>query len=115
MLEAIASASEIAGRELDWTYTDDNRIGDHIWWIGDLSAFEADHPEWQLRYDVEAILRDIYEANARALAGASPSPRARRPCGAPAARAPARRRGGQERGAERERHARRPRTSRVAR
>ena len=63
MLEAIDACQRIAGRELDWTYTDDNRIGDHIWWIGDLSAFKADHPEWDLRYDVDAILRDIYEAN----------------------------------------------------
>jgi CDP-paratose 2-epimerase len=63
MLEAIDLCQRIAGRELDWSYTEDNRIGDHIWWIGDLSAFEADHPEWKLRFDVEAILRDIHEAN----------------------------------------------------
>jgi hypothetical protein len=24
---------EIAGRELDWTYTDDSRVGDHIWYV----------------------------------------------------------------------------------
>ncbi len=64
MLEAIDLCQRIAGRELDWTYTDDNRIGDHMWWIGDIRAFEADHPDWALRYDVDAILRDIHEANA---------------------------------------------------
>jgi CDP-paratose 2-epimerase len=63
MLEAIDACQKIAGRELDWSYTEDNRIGDHIWWIGDLAAFKADHPDWDLRYDVDAILRDIYEAN----------------------------------------------------
>ncbi len=63
MLEAIDSCQRIAGRELSWTYTDDNRIGDHIWWIGDLAAFKADYPGWDLQYDVDAILRDIYEAN----------------------------------------------------
>ena len=63
MLEAIDLCQRIAGRELDWSYTDDNRIGDHIWWIGDLTAFKGDHPGWDLRYDVEAILRDIFDAN----------------------------------------------------
>jgi CDP-paratose 2-epimerase len=63
MLEAIDACQRIAGRELDWSYTEENRIGDHIWWIGDLAAFKADHPDWDLRYDVDAILRDIYEAN----------------------------------------------------
>ena len=63
MLEAIDQCQEIAGRELDWTYTETNRIGDHIWWISDLAAFEADYPGWKLNYDVPAILREIYEAN----------------------------------------------------
>jgi CDP-paratose 2-epimerase len=63
VLEAIELCERITGRELDWTYSDRARVGDHIWWIGDLAAFRADHPGWRLRYDVEAILRDIYEAN----------------------------------------------------
>jgi CDP-paratose 2-epimerase len=64
MLEAITLCERISGRQLDWTYTDENRIGDHIWWIGDLGAFTDDYPEWSIRYDVEGILRDIHEANA---------------------------------------------------
>ena len=54
---------EIAGRKLDWTYSETNRIGDHRWWVSDLSAFERDHPEWSLRYSVEDILRQIHDAN----------------------------------------------------
>ncbi len=64
MLEAIALCEEIAGRSLDWTYDDTNRIGDHIWWVSDLSAFARDYPGWELRYDVATILREIYEENA---------------------------------------------------
>jgi len=30
MLESIALCEEIAGRRLDWTYVEDNRIGDHV-------------------------------------------------------------------------------------
>jgi len=63
MLEAIRMCEEIAGRKLDWTYSEQNRIGDHRWWISDLSAFERDHPDWSLRYSVEDILRQIHDAN----------------------------------------------------
>jgi CDP-paratose 2-epimerase len=63
MLEAIELCEEISGRDLDWSYSESNRAGDHIWWISDLSAFQDDYPGWQLRYDVPAILREIYEVN----------------------------------------------------
>jgi len=63
MLEAITLCEKIVGRELKWSYTDQNRIGDHMWWISDLSAFKSDYPAWQLHYDVEGILRDIFEVN----------------------------------------------------
>jgi CDP-paratose 2-epimerase len=63
MLEAIGQCQEIAGRELDWTVVDDNRIGDHRWWISDLRPFQADYPAWAPTYDTEGILRDIYEHN----------------------------------------------------
>jgi CDP-paratose 2-epimerase len=64
MLEAIADCERIAGRELDWTLSDQNRIGDHRWWISDLEEFKRDYPDWSLRYDVQAILREIHDANA---------------------------------------------------
>ncbi len=63
MLEAIQIGEELAGRELDWTYQETNRIGDHIWWISDISKFASHYPEWHLQYDIEAICREIYEAN----------------------------------------------------
>ncbi|MGH8874362.1 MAG: NAD-dependent epimerase/dehydratase family protein [Acidimicrobiia bacterium] len=61
MLEAVTMCQEIAGRPLDLTYSETNRTGDHIWWISDLQAFKSDFPEWDIQYDVPAILRDIYE------------------------------------------------------
>ncbi len=63
MREAIDICQRIAGRELDHTYTDDNRIGDHIWYISDLGKFKQDYPAWDLTYDVPAILREIYARN----------------------------------------------------
>jgi CDP-paratose 2-epimerase len=63
MLEAIELCQEIAGRELDWTLSDRARMGDHRWWISDLSGFRADFPDWELEYDVQEMLKEIYERN----------------------------------------------------
>jgi CDP-paratose 2-epimerase len=64
VLEAIALCEEIAGKELEWTYEEANRIGDHIWWIGNNARFQSHYPEWSLEYDVQRILQEMYEANA---------------------------------------------------
>ncbi|HUI44136.1 MAG TPA: NAD-dependent epimerase/dehydratase family protein [Terriglobia bacterium] len=63
MLEAIELCGQIAGRPLAWTYVDQNRRGDHIWWISDLRRFQSHYPGWKLEYDVPKILEEIYELN----------------------------------------------------
>ena len=63
MLEAIDICQRIANRELRWTLSDTPRIGDHRWWISDLSPFAQDYPDWRLAYGIETILREIYEQN----------------------------------------------------
>jgi CDP-paratose 2-epimerase len=64
MLEAIALCEQIAGRELRWQLSDQNRIGDHRWWISDLEPFRRDYPDWDLTYDIFAVLREIHDQNA---------------------------------------------------
>lgn len=64
VLEAIALCESIAGRALDWTLAEDNRIGDHRWWISDLSEFKRDHPGWDIEHGIEDTLRQIHDANA---------------------------------------------------
>lgn len=64
MLEAIEHCEAITGNRLHYTYLDENRRGDHIWWISDLSHFQEDYPNWTLRFGVSEILRQIYELNA---------------------------------------------------
>lgn len=63
MLEAIELCEQISGRKLNWKYVDENRIGDHIWWISDLKRFQSHYPDWKLEYDVPKILEEIYELN----------------------------------------------------
>ena len=64
MVEAIALCEEIASEHLQQSYLDTNRIGDHQWWISDLTKFSTHYPEWKLSYDVKAILQESYTLNA---------------------------------------------------
>lgn len=63
MLEAIEICQEITGRNLSYSYTDDNRSGDHIWYISDLSKFKQRYPNWGITHNVPRILNEIYEKN----------------------------------------------------
>ena len=63
MLESVRLCEEITGRELDYTYKDANRVGDHIWWISDTSKFSQHYPEWKQLYNVRDILQQIFERN----------------------------------------------------
>jgi len=62
MLEAINLCEEISGRRLAWEYEEDNRIGDHIWWISDVRKFQAHYPNWKFRYGQREILEEIHAA-----------------------------------------------------
>jgi CDP-paratose 2-epimerase len=63
VLEAIERCQEISGRALDWTYSEANRTGDHIWWVGDNGKFRGHYPDWRQEYDVDRILKEIHEQN----------------------------------------------------
>ena len=62
MLEAIALCEELTGRSINWSYADDNRIGDHIWWISDIRRFQSHYPEWRITYDIRTTLAEIHDA-----------------------------------------------------
>jgi CDP-paratose 2-epimerase len=61
MLEAIELCQEIAGQELQVSYSDEARSGDHVWYISNLAKFKSHYPNWAITYDVPGILRHIYE------------------------------------------------------
>ena len=63
MLEAIEFCEQITDKKLNWTYSEQNRTGDHIWWISDVHKFSTHYPNWRLQYDVPLILREMYEQN----------------------------------------------------
>lgn len=63
LLEAIALCEEITGKKMNWSYNETNRIGDHIWWISDVSKFQSHYPDWKYKYTVKDILQEIYIQN----------------------------------------------------
>ena len=60
MLEAIQLCEAIAGRKMSWVYTEQNRIGDHIWYVSDVRKFQSHYPSWAYTRDLRAILAEIY-------------------------------------------------------
>lgn len=61
MQEAIALCEELAGKKMKTAYIDENRIGDHIWWISDVRRFQEHYPDWKYAYDIRGILEAIVE------------------------------------------------------
>ena len=70
MQEAIGLCENIVGQPMKWSYSEENRAGDHMWWISDLTRFQTDYPAWKLEYDVPEILQEIYDANIEKWQGA---------------------------------------------
>jgi CDP-paratose 2-epimerase len=60
MKEAISMCEQIAGKKMNCAYVEDNRIGDHIWWISDVRRFQSHYPDWRYQYDVQRILEEIF-------------------------------------------------------
>jgi CDP-paratose 2-epimerase len=67
MLEAIAACERLTGKPVNWSYSEQNRTGDHIWWISDVRRFQTDYPGWRYRYDIEAMLGEIIDGLASKL------------------------------------------------
>ena len=63
MMEAIRVCENITGRKMKTTYVETNRIGDHIWWISDVSKFKDHYPAWSLTKNIRDILAESFEFN----------------------------------------------------
>lgn len=61
MLEAITKCEEITGKKMNYSYTESNRIGDHIWWISDVSKFKSHYKNWNYKYNINNIMVEIFQ------------------------------------------------------
>lgn len=60
MLEAISICEEVTGNKMNYSYSETNRIGDHIWYISDVSKFKNHYPKWNWTYDIKSIIEEMY-------------------------------------------------------
>ncbi len=60
MIEAIEWCEKISGNKMNYKYSETNRIGDHIWWISDVTKFKTHYSGWNWKFDLEATLVEMF-------------------------------------------------------
>jgi CDP-paratose 2-epimerase len=62
LLEAVKITERITGRMQVHTYTEQNRIGDHMCYYSDLRKMRSHYPTWDIRKSLEETIQEIVEA-----------------------------------------------------
>jgi len=60
ILEAFRLISEISGKPMKHEYVDQNRQGDHICYISNLSKLRAHYPSWNITKDLRTTFEEIH-------------------------------------------------------
>ena len=59
MLEAIKKIESLTEKKANIEYVNQNRAGDHIWYISDVSKFKKHFPKWNYKYTMDMILEEM--------------------------------------------------------
>ena len=59
MQEAFKLAEEVTGNTMNWSYSDEARVGDHICYYSDLRRMQADYPGWTITKTLPQIVEEI--------------------------------------------------------
>jgi len=62
MLEAFQLAESITGKPMNWSYSEINRIGDHICYYSDLTKMRSHYPNWNITIDLETMFRQMIDS-----------------------------------------------------
>ncbi|MBN8879619.1 MAG: NAD-dependent epimerase/dehydratase family protein [Sphingobacteriales bacterium] len=62
ILEAFKLIESISGRPMKYSYSEVNRIGDHMCYISDLSKLYTHYPGWQITKDLSTTFGEIHNA-----------------------------------------------------
>jgi CDP-paratose 2-epimerase len=62
MQEAILLGEKMLGKKMNYSYAEDNRIGDHIWYVSDISKFREHYSSWEYKYGLDDIFSQIIES-----------------------------------------------------
>ncbi|RYY29791.1 MAG: NAD-dependent epimerase/dehydratase family protein [Sphingobacteriaceae bacterium] len=60
--EAFDLISGISGKEMQYSYSETNRIGDHICYYSDLRKMKAHYPNWQITKPLETVFQEIHQS-----------------------------------------------------
>jgi len=60
ILEAFELIGSISGKPMVYDYVEQNRQGDHICYISDLSKLHRHYPNWRITKDLETTFEEIY-------------------------------------------------------
>ena len=63
ILEAIDLIERKTKIKMKKNYNNNNRVGDHIWYISSNRKFKKDYPNWKLKYNLKQIIEQIIKAN----------------------------------------------------
>lgn len=63
ILETIELVQQITGKKLNFCYSDHPRMGDHIWYITDMTKFRNHYPNWNIQIPAPQIMEQIYLEN----------------------------------------------------
>jgi CDP-paratose 2-epimerase len=62
ILEAFKLIESISNKPMKYTYVEENRIGDHICYISDLSKIKEDYPNWGITKDLKTTFQEIHDS-----------------------------------------------------
>jgi CDP-paratose 2-epimerase len=62
ILEAFRIAESFSGKAQQFTYHEENRIGDHICYYSDLRKMRAHYPQWDITISLNETIRQIVES-----------------------------------------------------
>ncbi len=62
MQEAIHKIEKLTGKKGNITYSDEARVGDHMWYVSDLTKFKTHYPTWGITYSIDDLLREMCAA-----------------------------------------------------
>jgi len=62
ILEAFHRIENISGKKMRYTYSDKNRIGDHICYISNLDKMKVHYPGWDITKSLQDVFEEITES-----------------------------------------------------
>ncbi|MDB3889149.1 NAD-dependent epimerase/dehydratase family protein [Candidatus Pelagibacter sp.] len=61
IIEALDLVEKIAGISIKKDILKTPRVGDHIWYISNLSKFKKHYPNWQQKYNIKKIIEELID------------------------------------------------------